>query len=56
MLIIICLLVNSINLTLVLDHTYEFGNGMTIPYLTYWTYSQMDVAFTNPIQYLRSYK
>ena len=36
------------------DCTCEFinGNGTIIPYLTYWTYSRMDVAFANPMQYL----
>ena len=49
----IILLVNTITLTLVLDLPYEFINGTTIPYLTYWTYSPMDAAFANPMQYLR---
>ena len=48
----IFLFVNTITLTLVLDRTYEFINGATIPYLTYWAYSLMDVAFTSPMQYL----
>ena len=56
MLTILFLLVNTITLTLVLENTYEFINGMTIPYLTYWTYSRMDVSFSNPMQYLRPYK
>ena len=51
MLTILFLLVNTITLTLVLDCTYDFINGITIQYLTYWTYSQMDVTFANPIQY-----
>ena len=39
------------------DRTYEFINAMTIPYLTYWNYSQMmDVSFASPMQYLRSCK
>ena len=53
MLTILFLLVNTITLTLVLDRTCEFINGMKIPYSTYWTYSQIDVAFDNPMKYLR---
>ena len=34
---------------LVLDHTYEFTIGMTILYLTYQTYDQMDLLL-NPLQ------
>ena len=39
------LLVNTITLKLVVDHTYKFIHGMTIPHLTYWTNAQMDVTF-----------
>ena len=53
---ILILLVNIIDITLVLDRIYEFMNKMTIPYLTYSVYSQMDVAFDNPMQYLKSCK
>ena len=52
MLTILLLLVNNITITLVLDHTWEFINGMTILYLTYWNYSQVDVDLDNPMQYL----
>ena len=30
---------------MVVDRTYDFIHGMMIPYLTYWTNAQMDVAF-----------
>ena len=36
-----------------MDRTYEFTNETTIPYLMLYTYSNMDVAFANPMQYLR---
>ena len=26
-----------------MDLTYEFNSGITIPYLTYWAYDQMDL-------------
>ena len=38
---------------LVVDPTHEFINGMKIPYLTYWNYDKLDVAFANT---LRSFK
>ena len=52
----IILLVNTITHTRVLDPTYDFNNVITIPYLTHWTYSHMDVAFANPMQYFGSCK
>ena len=39
------MLVNTKILILVLEITYEFTIGMTIPYLTYSTYAHMDVRF-----------
>ena len=42
MLNVVYLLVNTKTLMLVVDRTYEFTSGVIIPYLTYWTYSQMD--------------
>ena len=42
---ILYLLVNNINLMLILDRTYEFTIGMTILYLEYLTYDQMDFCF-----------
>ena len=30
-------------LVLSMDSNYEFTSGTIIPYLTYWTYAQMDV-------------
>ena len=50
MLTILYIFVNTITLVLFVDRTYEFINGTTIPNLRYWTYAQMDVAFTNPMQ------
>ena len=32
--------------------SYEFTHGVIIPYLTYWDYAQIDVAFAKPIKYL----
>ena len=43
-------LVNTITHILVMYLTYEFINGVVIPYLTHWTYAQIDVAFSNHIQ------
>ena len=40
------------NFTLVLDRTYKFINGTTIPYSTYLTYSLIDNAFVNLLQFL----
>ena len=60
MLTILFLVVISITIDMVLDRTYEFIIGIKILYLYYWTYAQimlrMDVAFSNPMQYLRSCK
>ena len=42
---ILYLLVNTKHIMLVVERTYEFTNGMMIPYLTYWNYPQMDVCF-----------
>ena len=33
-----------------MERTYEFINGITIPYLTYWTYAHMGVVFANLMQ------
>ena len=49
----IILLVNTITHTRVLDPTYDFNNVITIPFLTHWTYSHMDVAFSNHMQFLK---
>ena len=43
MLTVLYLLVNTITCILAVNRTYEFINVMTILYLMYWTYSQMDV-------------
>ena len=32
-------------LILVVDRTYEFTNGITLPYITYWTYDRLMFAF-----------
>ena len=49
------MLVNTKTPMLVVEHTYECTSGMTIPYLTYWTYAQMDVCLVllNPMQYFK---
>ena len=52
----IFLLLNAITMNLVVDSTFEFIDMMTISYLTHWTYFQIDIAFTEPMQYLRSCK
>ena len=39
------MLVNTKILMMVLDRTYDFNIGITILYLTYLTYAQMDVCF-----------
>ena len=39
------MLVNTKILMMVLERTYEFTFGMTILYLTYLTYAQMDFRF-----------
>ena len=41
----ITFLVNNKTLILTVDRTYEFTSGMKIPFLTYWTYAQMDCFF-----------
>ena len=38
-------LFNTKTLLLVVERTYEFPSGVTILYLTYFTYAQMDVFF-----------
>ena len=53
MLTILFLIFNTITLTLVLDHNCEFINGMKFLYLTYWTYSQMDISVANPTLWLK---
>ena len=52
----IILMVNTITINMVLDLTYEFINGMTIPYLKHCAYFHMDVDSAKPMQYLRSCK
>ena len=48
-----CLFVNTITLMLVVDRRYDVINGMTILYLTYWTFAHMDVAFANHMQFFK---
>ena len=50
MLTILYIIVNTIILMMIVDCNYEFINGMTILYLTYLDYSQIDVDFANPMQ------
>ena len=42
---VLYLLVSTKTLMLAVDRTCGCTNGMTIPYLTYWTYDQVDVLF-----------
>ena len=44
MLTILYFLVNTKPLILVMNRTYEFTTGITIPHLMYRTYEQMDVC------------
>ena len=50
MLTILYLFVNTLTLVMVMDRTYKFINGITILYLMYWDYYQMDAAFSDTMQ------
>ena len=43
MLTILYFFVNTKTLMMALDCYYDFTSGVVIPYLTHWTYAQMDV-------------
>ena len=40
----IIFLVNTITLMLDVERNHGFTSGITIPYLTYWDYAQMDIC------------
>ena len=49
-------MVNTITIFPVVHGTCRFINEITVPYLKYWNYAQMDVAFVNTMQRLRPCK